>query len=590
MRPLWRIMRYLKPYWTWLLAGVISLAGTVVTFLAIPRLTQMVIDQGIAARHLPTILWGSLAMVGAALLQAVFSIVNAVASARASQGVAFDLRNLLFGHILTLSFGNLDRLQTGQLMTRISSDVDQVRMFASMGLMMLLRAVMMISGSLVLIFRTDQQLAWIMLVLMPTALALFWIFASKARPMFKKVQQKLAALNTVLQENLAGVRVVRAFVRADYEIARFEERNDDLMRQSIAVGKLLALALPTMFLIINLGTLAVVWIGGRQAIAGQLTVGQLVAFNSYLMSTMFPLMMLGMTIGMMSGAVASAERIFEILDMKPEVQERRDALQLSPISGQVAFEEVSFQYNSRLPEVIADHQREEHAVPEKGEDVLCDVDFEVEPGQTIALLGATGSGKSTLIHLIPRFYDASSGEVNVDGTDVREVTLRSLRRQMGIVLQETVLFSGTIRDNIAYGRPDATEEEIIAAAKAAQAHDFIMSFPQGYDSPVGERGVNLSGGQKQRIAIARALLMNPRILILDDSTSSVDVETEARIRQALDELDCTKFIIAQRISTVLGADQIFVIDRGRIVARGTHQELMRTSPIYREIYHSQLDL
>jgi ATP-binding cassette subfamily B protein len=376
-----------------------------------------------------------------------------------------------------------------------------------------------------------------------------------------------------LQENLAGVRVVKAFARERWEGERFGLTNLELRGAGLRVGRMFAFVIPLIFAIANLGTLTVVWGGGYQVIADRLTIGELVAFQSYLMMTMFPMIMLGMIIMAVSQAGAGAERIFEILDTEVEVTDRPDAAELPPIQGWVGFENVTFRY-------FRDQ-----------EPVLKGVSFVAEPGQTVALFGATGSGKSTVINLIPRFYDVSEGRVTLDGRDVRDVTLESLRHQIGIVLQETVLFGGTIRENIAYGRPDATEEEITAAAEAAEAHDFIMSFPDGYDTAVGERGATLSGGQKQRIAIARALLVDPRILILDDSTSSVDMETEYRIQQALERLrgGRTSFVIAQRISTVQSADLVVVLDAGEIAAIGTHQELLERSPIYAEIYCSQLE-
>jgi len=379
------------------------------------------------------------------------------------------------------------------------------------------------------------------------------------------------------------VRVVKAFAREPFEAERFGRSNRELLDEFLKVGRLMAFLFPTLFLVFNLSTLAIYWYGGFQVIGGNLTVGQLVAFNTYLMMVMMPVGVLGMIATMISRAAASAERVFEILDAQSEVADAPHAQPLPPIEGRVAFEGVRFRYFGGSGD---------------SEWVLDRVSFVAEPGQTVALLGATGSGKSTIINLIPRFYDVSQGRITVDGHDLRDVTIESLRSQIGIVLQEATLFTGTVRDNIAFGKPEATMEEIVAAAKAAEAHEFIMGFPDGYDTEVGERGVTLSGGQKQRIAIARALLLDPRILILDDSTSSVDFATEERIQQALDELMKgrtspsaplrTSFVIAQRISTVLNADQILVLDRGRIVARGTHEELMESSPIYAEIYYSQL--
>jgi ATP-binding cassette subfamily B protein len=425
--------------------------------------------------------------------------------------------------------------------------------------------------------------------------------------MFSRVQKKLSALNTILQENLAGVRVVKAFAREPFEAERFEKGNRELLDEFLKVSQLMAFLFPTLFLVFNLSTLAIYWYGGFQVIEGDLTVGQLVAFNTYLMMVMMPVGVLGMIATMISRAAASAERIFEILDARSEVADAPNAQPLPPLEGRVAFEDVRFRYfASGEPRRTASGEPRRTASGSEGEWILDGVSFIAEPGQTVALLGATGSGKSTIINLIPRFYDVSEGRIMVDGHDVRDVTIDSLRSQIGIVLQEATLFTGTVRENIAFGKPEATMEEIVAAAKAAEAHEFIMGFPDGYDTGVGERGVTLSGGQKQRIAIARALLLDPRILIMDDSTSSVDFSTEERIQQALDELMKgrtspsaestlsgaeglrTSFVIAQRISTVLNADQILVLDKGRIVAHGTHEELMESSPIYAEIYHSQL--
>jgi ATP-binding cassette subfamily B protein len=542
--------------------------------LAIPALLQYAIDEGITARRLEVAIRGGLFIVGVAVARSLFTFLQGYLAARASQGVAYDLRNTLYAKIQSLSFSYHDRAQTGQLLTRATSDVERVRMFVGMGVIHFLSALVMLVGSLVLLFVTDWQLALIVLVLVPVTMGVFFFFAQRARPLFSEVQQRLGRLNTALQENLAGIRTVKAFAREPYEAERFHAANVGLYEKSLEVGRLLAVAFPLIFLIANLATLAVVWVGGLQTIAGRLTIGRLVAFNNYLLMTMFPLLMLGAILAMVSQAVASAGRILEILDTRSEVEERPDAVPLPPVEGRVAFEDVSFRYF------------------DSGENVLQDVSFVAEPGRKVALLGATGSGKSTIINLIPRFYDVTQGRVTIDGVDVRKVTLDSLRQQIGIVLQETTLFSGTVRENIAFGRPDAPDEEIVAAARAAAAHEFIVGFPDGYDTFVGERGATLSGGQKQRVAIARAILMDPQILILDDFTSNVDFETELRIERALEELmeGRTTFIIAQRISTVQTADQILVLEKGRIADRGTHAELLHESPLYAEIYTSQLEV
>jgi len=428
-------------------------------------------------------------------------------------------------------------------------------------------------GSLVMVVLTTPQLMSLPLVLLVVVLIGVLLIINKAYPLYSVVQERLDALNTVMQENLAGVRVVKAFVRSHHEKQRFGATNEDLMDQTTRVARVIAVTMPFVMLAMNVGLAAVIWSGGIQVAAGGMQTGEIISFANYLMRTLMSLMIVSMIVLQISRAEASAQRIAEVLDAEPSVQNKPKALRDRQFQGCVAFENVRFSYDSN-----------------GGDPVLKDVDFVAGPGQTVALLGTTGAGKSSLVHLIPRFYDVTAGRVTLDGVDVRDVAKDTLRRNIGIALQETVLFSGTIRDNIRYGRPDASDEEVVAAAKAAQAHDFIMSFPEGYDTVLGQRGVNLSGGQKQRIAIARALLLQPAVLILDDSTSSVDVETETKIQAALEDLmrDRTSFIIAQRISTVLTADKILVLDDGQIAAEGTHTELMASSPIYREIYESQL--
>jgi ATP-binding cassette subfamily B multidrug efflux pump len=431
--------------------------------------------------------------------------------------------------------------------------------------------VILVATLIVLAF-TNLRLTLVVLPILPVAVAVFMVFGSVTQPLFMQIQIRLSRLNTILQENLAGIRVVKAFVREPIEQERFESAADDLMAQQIRVSRTLSFLFPTVFLIGSLGQAAVLYFGGRQIVGGTLSLGEWQKFSLYLVYIFFPLGQLGFIISQMSQAGASAGRIFEIMDAQSDVADAPDAVDLPAVQGRVEFDHVTLRYFG------------------SGDPVLRDVSFAVEPGQTVALLGATGSGKSSIINLIPRFYDASQGRVLIDGHDVKTVRLESLRSQIGIVLQDTTLFSGSIRENIAFGRPDATQEQIEAAARAAAAHDYIVGFAQGYDTPVGERGTTLSGGQKQRLAIARTLLLDPRILILDDSTSSVDAVTEYQIQQALDRLmeGRTSFVIAQRISTARNADLILVLDRGEVVARGTHAELMEQSAIYAEIHNSQL--
>ncbi|HUV28665.1 MAG TPA: ABC transporter ATP-binding protein [Anaerolineales bacterium] len=507
-----------------------------------------------------------------AVLRGVFAFLQTFTAERNSQRVAFDMRNELFAKIQGLSFSYHDRNQTGQLMIRATDDVEKVRLFIGQGLLMGVGAIILLAGTLLILFSTNVRLTFIALPILPIALGLFMFFGSKMGPMFMRIQKRLDKVNTVLQENLSGIKVVKAFTREKSEEKKFDLAADDLMDQHIYVARLFSVLFPFVILIASLGQALVLYFGGRQMIAGTLSLGEWQEFSLYMIFLFMPAAQLGMIITQMSQASASSTRIFEIIDVENEVVDKADAISLPEVEGRVRFDGVSFRYFN------------------SGEPVLKDVDIDVEPGQTVALLGATGSGKSTIINLLPRFYDPSSGSITIDGYDLRDLELDSLRTQIGIVLQETTLFAGTIQENIAFGKPDASFEDIEAAAKAAAAHDEIMAFPEGYETPVGERGTTLSGGQKQRVAIARALLLNPRILILDDSTSSVDLVTEVEIQQALDKLMLgrTSFVIAQRISTVINADQILVLDKGQIVARGNHEELLETSEIYADIYSSQL--
>ncbi len=514
----------------------------------------------------------AVAIVIFAAVRGFFAFLYTYWAERNSQGIAFDMRNDLYAKISKLSFSYHDRNQTGQLMIRATDDVEKVRLFIGQGLLQAVGAFVLLVGTLIILISTNPRLTLVVLPILPLALIIFMVFGAISQPLFVKVQQRLSALNTILQENLAGIKVVKAFTREKSEEQKFEVAASALMQQQIGVARVFSFLFPLVFLIANVGQALVLYFGGRQIINNTLTLGQYQEFSLYLIFIFLPLAQLGIIISQMSQASASANRIFEILDAKSDVEDKPGAATLDAVEGRVAFENVTFRYYGG------------------GDPVLSEVSFEAESGQTVALLGATGSGKTTIINLLPRFYDPSEGRVLIDGHDLRDITLESLRSKIGIVLQETTLFTGTIRDNIAFGRPDASQEEVEAAAKAAAAHDFILSFPQGYDTPVGERGATLSGGQKQRIAIARALLMDPHILILDDSTSAVDLETEYHIQKALDHLmeGRTSFVIAQRISTVMHADQILVLDKGRVVARGKHAELMETSEIYAEIYTSQL--
>ncbi len=518
------------------------------------------------------IIFAGLIIVAFAVARGMFSFAQTYLSQVLSQNIAFELRNDLFSKIQRLSFSYHDKNRTGQLMIRATDDVEKLRLFLGQGLLLALQSVLLLVGALTLLFFTNWKLTLVILPLLPIALISFMVFGGLAQPLFGEVQRRLAKVNTILQENIAGFKVVKASVSEQREQAKFRHAIDYELEQRMRIMRVFTMLFPFIFLVSNLGQAAIMYFGGRQILDGTLTLGEWQKFSLYLVYIFIPLGQLGFIISLMAQASASAERIFEILDTKNEVENKPDAIELQNVNGRVEFQDVMFRYF------------------QQGEPVLQDISLVAEPGQTVALLGGTGSGKTTIINLIPRFYDVSAGKVMIDGHDIRDLTIESLRQHIGIVLQETNLFSGTIRDNIAFGRPDATLDEVIDAARAAAAHDFISEFPEGYDTPVGERGSTLSGGQKQRIAIARALLMNPHILILDDSTSSVDLNTEYQIQKALDKLmeGRTSFVIAQRISTVLNADQIVVLEKGEIVATGVHEELLENNAIYADIYHSQL--
>ncbi|HKU44064.1 MAG TPA: ABC transporter ATP-binding protein, partial [Polyangiales bacterium] len=470
-------------------------------------------------------------------------------------------------------FADLDRHQTGQLLVRLTSDIAAIKSLVQISLRIGTRAPLLILGSTILMVATSRALALTLVPVLLVTTLLIGVFIVKTEPLFRSVQAKFDVLNRLLQENITGARLVKALVRGEHEVERFSNANGAMTERSIAVMRFMSGMMPALTMCLNIGMVVVIWSGGLSAIQGTLSLGQIVAFSNYLLTTMGPLMMMSLLANTWASGLASASRVQELLDIVPEVSDAPDARALPAAApARVDFEDVSFRYGADL------------------EPVLQSIALSAEPGQTIAILGATGSGKSTLVSLIPRFYDVTAGCVRAFGEDVRAVEQSSLLGKLGIVPQETLLFSGSVRDNIRYGRPDASHAEVRAAAEAAQAHEFIAKLPEGYDAPVAARGANFSGGQRQRLAIARALLVDPELLILDDSTSAVDVETETKIQDALERRSKrrTTFVVAQRISTVLRADLIVVLDRGRIAARGKHAELMRTSPIYREIYDSQL--
>ena len=569
-----KLLRFARPYRKIALFSFVMLIIMVTCDLAVPRLVGHIIDQGIRQKDLNTVLSTSAIMLGISVLSALAAVLNSVYSIRVGEGIARDLRESIFIKIQNFSYGNVDQFSTAKLMVRLTSDTAAVQRLFQMSLRLGSRAPLSMIGSIALMFVTSKTLALTMMPIFIVGAVVIFFFSAKMEPFFRTVQQRLDRLNTVLQENIAGARLIKAFVRGEYETERFEIANDNLAQENVRVMQIMASMSPILTMLINIGIILVVWLGGLQSIQGDLTLGQIVAFTNYLMATLHPLISMTQLSNNWANGLASSKRINEVLDAEPEVAELPNASSLpQTIRGEVEFDHVYFHYNG------------DTAIK-----VLEDVCTRAEAGKVTAILGATGSGKSSLVNLIPRFYDARSGKVNIDSMDVRLLKISSILEHIAIVPQETVLFSGTVRDNIRYGRPDATDEDVIAAAVAAQAHDFIMNTPEHYETHIEERGANLSGGQKQRIAIARALVTKPSILILDDATSAIDVETETRIHADIARAakGITLIMVAQRISTVLNADKIIVLDEGKVVAEGTHRELLRKSPIYKEIYDSQL--
>lgn len=569
-----RALAFLRGYRREGAGAVVALLLVAAANLTTPQLIRVAIDVGFTQAQ-PSVLAEAVAgLIAVALVRGLFTFLQAYLAERASQGVAYELREALFAKIERLSFSYYDRAQTGQLVTRGTNDVEQVRTFVGTGVIQLVASLVLLIGTALILGALNWRLTIAALLTVVPIVWLLTSFVSRVGPLFGQIQQLLGGLNTILQEDLSALRVIRAFGRESYELERYGQANTQLLERNVLTVRALSNNFPLVFFFANLGTLVVIGFGGTLVMSGSLSIGELIAFNTYLAFLLQPILTIGFLAAAISRAGASALRIFDVLDAPIDIHDQPGAQPLPPVAGQVEYEQVSFRY------------------PGADTDVLCDVSFSVQPGQSVAILGTTGAGKSTLVNLLPRFYDVTRGSVRIDGYDVREVTLASLRCQIGIVLQESLLFGGSVRDNIAYGKPDATQEEVEAAARAAQAHAFIAELPEGYETIVGERGIGLSGGQRQRIAIARTLLIDPCLLILDDSTSAVDAETEAAIREALDRLISarrrTVFIIAQRISTVRDADLILVLDDGGVAAQGRHEDLLRDSELYNQILGSQL--
>jgi ATP-binding cassette, subfamily B, multidrug efflux pump len=572
MKSLWRLRHYLRPYWKHTLISLIALICLTAANLVVPTIIREVIDTGLVQQQVQFMINAALLLLVIGLLHAVLVYIQRFLSEWVAHHVGYDLRNALYDHIQHLPFSYHDHAQTGQLISRCIEDVRSIERFTGFAVVELIRVILLLLGVTAILFFYNSHLAIIALIPMLPLVFITTNFGKRIGSLFLAVDHALGEVSSRLQENVLGVQVVRAFSRERYENSRFEKANRSLYHARVTVIGEWSKVMPTTNLLVTLGTILILWFGGEMVLEGRMTIGEIVAFNSYMLMLANPAQQLTWLVNAAGEALAGVERAFDVLDVDPEIKSAAGAPLLSTLRGEVEFRGVSFHY--------ANENRA----------ALHDIELRVQPNQVIALIGPTGSGKTSLINLIPRFYDTTQGAVFVDGYDVRVVDLDSLRRQIGIVLQTSLLFSTSIRENISYGRPEALIEEVIQAAKAAAAHEFIEELPEGYETVVGERGVTLSGGQRQRIAIARALLMDPRILILDDSTSSVDTRTERLIQQALENLmeGRTTFVIAHRLSTVRRADLIVVMDGGRIVERGTHQELLKSEGLYRQIYELQL--
>lgn len=567
---LFRVYRYLKPYWKQVLLAYLSLVGILGLSALIPQFIRWIIDTGIEKNQPDVLTWSVLALLGLTIVKGVLNYYQGILSETASQNVAYDLRNAIQRKLTHLSFSFHDTSETGELLSRAIQDVERLRFLTGRATLRIADGILTILVTIIILMVMDVRLGLLVLISVPILVHRAYYFGSRFRPLALLIQQQLARLTTAVEQNLRGSRVVKAYAQEPAEIEHFEVENNEWFQLTARSAKLRAINLPLIALISNISMVSIYLLGGYLVINQQITFGVLLAFITYLGQLVEPIRRLGIIIPAVAIASSSAERVFDILDAVPDVKDDPQAKPISIDQGHVRFENISFSYGKQT--------------------VLQDIEFEAKPGQIVALLGPTGSGKSTIISLIPRFYDPTQGKVMIDNKDIRTVQLQSLRSQIGIVLQETTLFAATIRENISFGQANASEEEIIAAAKAAQAHEFIERSPKGYDTHVGERGITLSGGQKQRIAIARVLLMDPKILILDDATASVDTETEHLIQKAFENLikGRTTFVIAHRLSTVRNADMILVLDGGRVVARGTHAELIKSSPQYLEIYNQQL--
>jgi ATP-binding cassette, subfamily B, multidrug efflux pump len=577
MIALLKLFRFLKGSVGVLLASLILLLASTGLTLVQPRMIEYAIDNGIKTGVVPAIVWGAAGIILTAILAGGLNLASGYLLIKSSQLMGYEMRNALFRKVMSFAFENLDRWRTGEMMVRLNSDVNTVRMFVRMGTFIIVQSIIMITGTVIAMYFTDPGLARVMAIFMPLTLALFFGVAFFIRPLFMKARAALDELNNMLQENLAGAKVVRAFARQDQEQAKFGVRNKKVFDISQNVGYKLSLFFPLFFLIAQLATLIVLWSGGTTLISnaasnvtGNLTLGKLIAFNNYAMMAMFPLLMLGMVLNFISMAMASAIRLDALFREKPGIEEKPDARSLPSLRGKIEFRDVSFRYG-------------------QGEKALNRINLTIQPGEKLGIIGTTGAGKSSLVNLIPRFYDPEEGTVLVDDMDVRDLAFDTLRTRVSIILQETVLFSGTIRENIAFSAPNASQSELERAAEIACAMEFIREKPDGWNASIGQRGAGLSGGQRQRMAIARAIASNPDIIVLDDVASSLDATTERRIVEGLykEFKNRTAIIISQKINTICYADRIVVMEDGRIIAAGTHEELLQSDPTYRTIFETQ---
>lgn len=567
-----KLLFFLKPYILYVVLAPLLMVVEVICDLYQPTLLARIVNEGILKNNFSLILHTGLMMIGIAIIGVIGGVGCTIFSSYASQNFGKDLRKALFKKIQTFSFSNIDKFHTSSLITRLTNDVNQLQTLVMMSLRIVVRAPLLFIGGIIMAIILNKSLSLIFLFSIPILILVFFVIMRRSFPLFTEVQRRIDFLNNVIRENLSGIRLIRAFMREDYEKDRFRTANLFLMNAVIKAVMLMIFAMPIFMLVMNVSVLGVLWFGGLFFQKGSMKIGDIMAYLNYMFQILFSLMMIGNILMFISRASASAERVNEILEEKIDIINKNNADKKPIQKGTVSFEHVYFSYGDK-------------------EYVLKDINFEVREGEIIGILGTTGSGKSTLVSLIPRLYDVKKGRILVDGRDVRDIDLKVLRSAISMVPQDTILFSGTIKQNIMWGKEEATFEEIVEAAKIAQAHEFILKLPEGYDTVIGQRGITLSGGQKQRIAIARAIVRKPKILILDDATSAVDFATEQRILKGLRELmkNCTTFIIAQRISTIMNADKIIILEKGKIVGFGNHQELIKENSIYQEIYKSQID-